>query len=196
MLFFTSELYNHDNVFLNYLLGLYDRNIIKCMIDPKEFDMYYFDSKTEYNLLKYAGLTTSFFNVPDGHYFLTYKHERLNNFNDYLYCHISNNYIDKIFLDENQIKNIRNMINFECDKHISVFNLVCSDLEPLVYSLYSDSAEDIMQHYIDEDYEWIENYDKNLLNQIKRGESKYISKVLSIVENELEENEDMEYIME
>ena len=51
MLFFTSELYNHDNVFLNYLLGLYDRNIIKCMIDPKEFDMYYFDSKTEYNLL-------------------------------------------------------------------------------------------------------------------------------------------------
>ena len=88
------------------------------------------------------------------------------------------------------------MINFECDKHISVFNLVCSDLEPLVYSLYSDSAEDIMQHYIDEDYEWIENYDKNLLNQIKRGESKYISKVLSIAENELEENEDMEYIME
>ena len=141
-------------------------------------------------------MTTSFFNVPDGHYFLTFKHERLNNFNDYLYCHISNNYIDKIFLDENQIKNIRNMINFECDKHISVFNLVCSDLEPLVYSVYPDSAEDIMQHYIDEDYEWIENYDKNLLNQIKRGESKYISKVLSIAENELEENEDMEYIME
>ena len=196
MLFFTSELYNHDNVFLNYLLGLYDRNIIECMIDPKEFDMYYFDSKTEYNILKYAGLTTSFFSVPDGHYFLTYKKERLNNFNDYLFCHIFNNYIDKIFLDENQIKNIRNMINFECDKQISVFNLVCSDLEPLVYSLYPDSAEDIMQHYIDEDYEWLGNYDENLLNQIKKFESKNISKVLSITENELEEYEDMEYIME
>lgn len=194
MLFFTSELYNHDNVFLNYLLGLYDRNIIKCMVDPKEFDTYYFDSKTEYNLLKYAGLTTSFFNVPDGYYFLTYKQERLSNFNDYLYCHIFNNYIDKIFLDENQIKNIRNMINFECDKQISVFNLVCNDLEPLVYSLYPDSAEDIMQHYIDEDYEWIGNYDEILLDQIKRCESKTISKVLSITE--LEEYEDMEYIME
>lgn len=86
------------------------------------------------------------------------------------------------------------MINFECDKQISVFNLVCNDLEPLVYSLYPDSAEDIMQHYIDEDYEWIGNYDEILLDQIKRCESKTISKVLSITE--LEEYEDMEYIME
>ena len=51
-----------------------------------------------------------------------------------------------------------------------------------------------MQHYIDEDYEWIGNYDEILLDQIKRCESKTISKVLSITE--LEEYEDMEYIME